>query len=80
MTRRSSGVVPPHTPSAIPFSTAQARHWICTGQASWPVMGGSISRAPFRSLYVRVGLVRVNKHRPVRVISPLADRTSPAPG
>src|SRR5260370_42337603 len=31
-TRRSAGVGPPHTPSATPLLSAQARHWICTGQ------------------------------------------------
>jgi len=31
--RRSSGVVPPHTPSVTPLRNAQARRWICTGQA-----------------------------------------------
>jgi hypothetical protein len=32
MARRSSAVVPPHTPWATRWSSAQARHGICTGQ------------------------------------------------
>ncbi len=30
--RRSSGAAPPQTPSVTPLSSAQVRHWICTGQ------------------------------------------------
>jgi hypothetical protein len=33
MARRSSCVVPPQMPSATPFSSAQARHGACAGQA-----------------------------------------------
>jgi hypothetical protein len=48
--RRSSSLIPPHTPEAWPVSIAQARHWLTTGQplhtdlasASWTCAGSVV--------------------------------------
>ena len=43
--RRSSSVVPPHTPSVTALSSAQARHWICAGQLRQARLACSIWRS-----------------------------------
>jgi len=42
--RRSSSVVPPHTPEVIPWSIAQARHAACAGHARQIRLASSIWR------------------------------------
>jgi len=46
MDRRSSSVVPPHTPEATLLSRAQARHWTRAGQAAQICFAVSIWRCP----------------------------------
>jgi hypothetical protein len=43
--RRSSSVVPPHTPEVIPWSIAQARHAACAGQDRQIRLASSIWRS-----------------------------------
>jgi hypothetical protein len=45
MARRSSAVVPPHTPWATRWSSAQARHGICTGQVRHSRLASRIWRS-----------------------------------